>query len=195
MSVSVNCSQEEEVIYHTSNLPCGKFRLLGIIGAFLTAVAFASSIINESRIGMHIDGYEQHKNRTRQKKAMYCRWGPGKNTECIEELIPYICDTTMTQDRIGARILSFGDSTMSTSCLSRWVKERLKMLQTQPTCQFQCERKVAERCNNRLFFQFDNYMPQWIREPHQGREGPAIYGYQHHGCSDCVSAPHYCVSL
>jgi hypothetical protein len=113
----------------------------------------------------------------------------------MEELIPHICDTTMSRDRIGARILAFGDSTMSHIHFFRFVEERLKMLTTQPTCQFQCERKDAERCYNRLFFQFDNVMPQWIREPNQGSEGPVAHGYENHGCSDCVSAPHSCASL
>jgi hypothetical protein len=188
------------------------------MGFFAVVLVFANNILQERIVGP-IDGYTQNMNGTivspstgssdnmvnvttylkteeepqesHNKKGVYCQWAPGNNTDCMAELIPSMCDTTMnsSKSRIGARILLFGDSTMFPVHHFLW--PRLKMLDSQATCQFHCDRKDASRCKDGPLYGFDNNMSgyKWIRKPQKGREGPTDYGLKHHGCSDCVSAP------
>jgi hypothetical protein len=204
--------------------PLNNSRLLcSTIGVVAVVVVFANSIVND-RIGGPIDGYKQYKNGTTESpntgspdnmtnltaylkteeeqheshnKGVYCQWAPGNHTECMAELIPHVCDTMMnsSQGRLGARILAFGDSTMSWGHFMRFVWARLKMVTSQSTCQLHCERKDAARCDNRPFYGFEDNMTAWIREPQTGREGPIRNGLKNHGCSDCVSASESCVFL
>ncbi|GKY93428.1 hypothetical protein MPSEU_000310300 [Mayamaea pseudoterrestris] len=126
------------------------------------------------------------------KPSSSCTWSPTHNdTECRELIVSRLC--SHKSDRLGRRVLFFGDSTVGPNRLFKDLQDHFKedqfVANLDSVCPglYSCSFRFGSHCRSNLAYGLQYPANNVWRPPNLDLgEGPVVFGLTHHFCSDCA---------